>query len=168
MLVYMVTDIYSTLGTYCIYQKTNNCPFGFKSGSITWDDEKDNNKNKENGTLPKVDLHIHSQTKIYFCCRNDGYKTIPINLPAGSPFYLFAHKTLSCQQVKWAVATSEWIEYDTEDDNNQDSVSASAPYVKTEYPGLKIYYCYYTSKMLIVLTLLCVIPLFLCSNLVSM
>lgn len=139
------------VGTYCIYKGTyGNCPLDFTGGSVTWEDEDDHNRNCHQGTLPLGSYYIN-QTTIFFCCRSDGPKAISINLPTTSPFYLLAHKYKSCQQVRLAVATSEWIYYDTEDDNGKryNSIKPPAPYISEKKSGYKVYYCYYRSKFFI-------------------
>jgi hypothetical protein len=146
------------IGTYCIYQRTSPCPKDFKSGSVTWEDEFQNNRNKKKGFLPKTEhVGLTSVTKIFFCCRNDGLKTTPMVLPTASPFYLLAHLSDECQQVRWAVSTSEWIYYDTEDDDNgYDSVQNPAPYgaLLPVESGHKIHYCYYTSEIFLYILIL--------------
>ncbi|KAL9962475.1 hypothetical protein ACROYT_G031580 [Oculina patagonica] len=73
-------------GQYCIFKK-RNCPKGFGEGYIKWDDEDYLNRNRKSGTLP--DGEYRRDTKIYYCCRNDGFATNAINLPTDSPFVLF-------------------------------------------------------------------------------
>lgn len=54
-----------------------------------------------------------------------------------------AYESAACQQVKWAQASSEWIRFDTEEDD--DEYGGAYPYGA----GLNdhtIHYCYYTSK----------------------
>ncbi len=47
--------------------------------------------------------------------------------------------------VKWAVATVEWIYYDTEHFNNKDKVNGAYPY-KAGKKHPTIYYCYYRGE----------------------
>lgn len=111
-----------------------------KSGYITWDDEDWFNKNNKGGVLP--DGVYDKNTKLYYCCRTDGNKTEPIELPTSKPFFLVAYESAACQQVKWAQASSEWIRFDTEEDG--DGYGGAYPYGA----GLNdhtIHYCYYTS-----------------------
>lgn len=66
-------------------------------------------------------------------------------LPLISPFYLKAYNSSECQRVQGAIATHEYIRYDTEDDSNIDKENGSHPYGG----GLNnhnISYCYYKSK----------------------
>ena len=48
------------------------------------------------GILP--DGEYSSNTKIWFCCRNDGSPANPLKLPSSAPFYLFKVGE-ECQQV---------------------------------------------------------------------
>ncbi len=100
--------------------------------------------NNKDGTLPDG-IYIHN-TEIKFCCKTDGDKADPILLPAKSSFYLLAYKSAKCQMVKWAVATVEWIYYDTENVSNTDGDQRGGSYPYNS--GKKhptIYYCYYKS-----------------------
>lgn len=126
-------------GKYCIYKK-GSCPSGLQPGHITWDDENVFNKNNKGGVLP--DGVYDRNTKIYYCCRTDGNKTEPIELPTDKPFFLVAYESAACQQVKWAEANSEWIRFDTE--GNGDGYGGAYPY-GAGMNDHTIHYCYYTS-----------------------
>ena len=119
-----------------------------KSGYVFWDDEDLNNINDKGGTLPDGEYDIYryvKNTKIYFCCRTDGNKNDPILLPSKSPFFLLAYKSEKCQMVKWAIASVEWIYYNTEHLNNDDHGVEAYPYeAGKKHPT--IYYCYYRGK----------------------
>lgn len=126
-------------GKYCIYKK-GSCPTGFQNGYITWDDEDWFNKNNKGGILP--DGVYGSNTKIYYCCRTDGNKVEPIELPTIKPFFLVAYGSASCQQVMWAQASSEWIRFDTEEDD--DGYGGAYPY-GAGMNDHTVHYCYYSS-----------------------
>ena len=84
----------------------------------------------------------NTDTGIQFCCRADGNNNKPVVLPTKKPFYLLAYKLRECQMVKWMVSTLEWIYYDTEHWNNNDTRGGAHPYnAATQHPT--IYYCYY-------------------------
>ena len=141
-------NILST-GKYCIYEKNYQCPAGLESGYVFWDDEDDNNSNKKDGTLPDGVYHYtaggYRDTKIRFCCRTDGDQNDPVLLPSQTPFVLLAYKSAKCQMVKWAIASLEWIYYDTEYDRNRDDAGGAFPFqAGIEHPT--IYYCYYRGK----------------------
>lgn len=128
-------------GEYCIYQKGKSCPAGMSSGSVFWDDENanGNNKNAKNGSLPEG--VFNEDTKIFFCCQTNGVHSTPIKLPVNKPFYLIAVGPY-CQLVLNTVYILEYIEYDTEDDNNHDKVTSPHPFgANLVHP--RIYYCYY-------------------------
>lgn len=111
-------------------------------GSVYWDDDDSNNANSKGGILPGGKYDEINDTWIYFCCKTDGNKTDAVLLPTKSPFYLLAYKSAKCQMVKWAVATVEWIYYDTEHTDNNDRVYNAYPYdAGKTHPT--IYYCYY-------------------------
>ena len=135
--------MYST-GRYCIYDY-GRCPTGLTKGYAYWDDNNENNSNGKGGTLPGgVNGHIHD-TQIRFCCRKDGDINDPVLLPSKTPFFLLAYGSAECQMVKWAIASLEWIFFDTEDNQNRDKAAGAYPFEA----GIKhptIYYCYYHGK----------------------
>ena len=45
--------------------------------------------------------------------------------------------------VKWAIATLEWIYFDTEDENNEDHAADTFPFDAGK-KNPRIYYCYYS------------------------
>ena len=115
------------------------------TGLIKWDDENDNNKNEKSGTLPRG--NYKKNTKIEFCCRTDGDKKDPISLPILTPFYLLAYESAECQQVKWAMASVEWIQFDNEDTDNKDTIEEAHPYdARVDNSTHRIYYCYYKGE----------------------
>ena len=130
-------------GKYCIYKKGGSCPISLTSGYIRWDDEDNNNKNNQTGTLP--DGVYDCNTKIEFCCRTDGDKNNPVSLPTLKPFFLLAYDSAECQQVKWAVVSVEWIRFDNEDSSNADDQGGSHPH-GAGIDNHKIHYCYYQGK----------------------
>ena len=119
------------------------CPTGFTSGYVYWDDDDNLNKNGDGGRLPKGEYD--DNTKIYFCCKTNGDKDDPILLPSKSPFYLLAYESAKCQKVKWAVNNVEWIKFDTEHWRNEDDRGGAYPYEAGKtHPT--IYYCYYRGE----------------------
>ena len=112
---------------------------GFIEGSVYWDDEDNNNKNEYHGTLP--DGEYGRDTKIYFCCRTDGFATNAIILPTSRPFVLFMAGK-QCQYVKGMNVKKEYFAWDTEDLSNKDSTSGSVP-SGDKGRFLTLNYCYY-------------------------
>ncbi|XP_078352616.1 uncharacterized protein LOC144637424 isoform X2 [Oculina patagonica] len=137
---FCIKDQLADDGKYCIYKGRRQCPPGLTSGDVFWDDEDKWNSNNYEGTLP--DGRYDHNTWIYFCCKTDGDKDDPVLLPAKSPFYLLAYESAKCQMVKWAMATVEWIYYDTEDWNNGDGVTGAYPHEAGKIHPT-IYYCHY-------------------------
>ncbi|XP_048576214.1 uncharacterized protein LOC5520256 isoform X2 [Nematostella vectensis] len=135
------------VGQYCVYQGEAGCPVGLDSGWVVWDDERNDNgtnRNRRNGTLPKGRYSL--QTKIFFCCSTKGDKRTAIDLPLVSPFYLIAYASSSCQRVRGATATREFIYYETEyyTLSTKNDYGGAHPYrvTRSRY-GHTIYYCYY-------------------------
>ena len=50
--------------------------------------------------------------------------------------------------VKWAIATLEWIYFDTEDENNKDHAADTFPFDAGK-KNPRIYYCYYSGQYII-------------------
>ena len=67
---------------------------GFDEGAIFWNDA---NSRVVRGELPEGDYT--TDTKIYYCCREDGFASNSIYLPTENPFYLLK-KSHQCQKVR--------------------------------------------------------------------
>ena len=61
-----------------------------------WDDEDNDNDNRQTGVYPDGVYNVN--TKMYFCCREDGPPSREIFLPNDNPFYLLK-RFESCQEV---------------------------------------------------------------------
>ena len=86
---------------------------------------------------------------MYYCCSTSGSAQHPISLPLESPFYLIAYGTRTCQAVKGAKSTLEYIYYETEIFTlmSMDDYGGAHPYgVAKGGKGHVIFYCYYTRK----------------------
>ncbi|XP_068677018.1 uncharacterized protein [Montipora foliosa] len=127
-------------GKYCVYKKGNACPLNLSPGGVKWDDENTANMNRNEGTLP--DGIYDSDTYIEYCCSTSGDRNVPISLPTLKPFFLLAYGSAECQQVKWAVASQEWIRFDNEDRGNTDSEWGLYPH-GAGIRNHNISYCYY-------------------------
>ena len=133
-------------GNYCIYKKGAKCPWGLSEGWVLWDNDNGKagvNLNFHSGSIPNG--KYDQDTKIFFCCQTWGSIDHPIELPIDTPFYLIAYKKKLCQEVSKTVHTTEFIRYDTEDDNNHDSQASPYPY-GANFHQPYIYYCYYKGK----------------------
>ena len=137
-------SLFISTGQYCVYKESRGCPTGLTQGAVFWDDDDSYNANSKGGFLPVG--RYDKNTWIYFCCKTDGNKDNPVLLPSRSPFYLLTYKSAKCQMVKWAVASLEWIYYDTEHFNNKDKVTDAYPYNAGKMHPT-VYYCYYRGKI---------------------
>ena len=127
-------------GHYCLYKK-DSCPEGFIKGSVCWDDEDDDNDNKAGGSLPDGDYGRN--TRIYYCCREDGSYRDEIYLPTDKSFYLI-RKGGECQKVHGMTVTEEYVYWDDENHKNDDELTGSHPDDGNENGrNHKLYFCYY-------------------------
>lgn len=91
----------------------------------------------------------HSNRLIYYCCSTRGSAQTPISLPLDSPFYLIAYGGKTCQAVRGAMSSLEYIYYETEYLTllSQNDYAGAHPFGATRDPhGHVIYYCYYRRK----------------------
>ena len=120
---------------------------GFEDGSIAWDDHYGQDNNDVWGILP--DGTYDSNTRIQFCCRNDGADINAILLPISKPFYLIK-KGANCQRVKNTAVTSEYIEIDSSNVcaicDRSWQYSGNHPQNDYEGENNRIYYCYYENS----------------------
>ncbi|XP_078616716.1 uncharacterized protein LOC144884998 isoform X2 [Branchiostoma floridae x Branchiostoma japonicum] len=117
-------------GSYCIL-KLGRCPLGFGWGKLGFPG------GTKAGVVPDGSSD-GATTETEYCCRNDGFASLPIRLPPNPAFYLLRFGG-DCQQVEGMDVREEWIEYmgngyragvipdDSGDDNSQ-----------------KLYYCLYS------------------------
>ena len=135
-------------GQYCIYKKGSICPGGLTEGWMLWDDENGvngTNMNNNSGVLPEGTYK--QDTKIIFCCQTSGKSESAIKLPVDKPFYLISY-TGRCQEVWKTIHTAEYIQYDTENDNNHDNRTKLHP-KGAELSEPRINYCYYQGTIII-------------------
>ncbi|XP_035696652.1 uncharacterized protein LOC118430053 [Branchiostoma floridae] len=117
-------------GSYCIL-KRERCPVGFVWGKLGFPG------GTQTGVVPGGSFDGDS-IDMEYCCRDDGFASLPIRLPLNPPFYLLRFGGY-CQQVEEMNVREEWIEYrgngyragvipdDSGDDNSH-----------------KLYYCLYS------------------------
>ena len=67
-------------------------------------------------------------------------------MPIHDTFFLLAYESLECQQVRWALATREWIYYDTFPGSG-DSWNGARPFGAGTRDGHTIYYCRYRGEI---------------------
>ncbi|XP_068708325.1 uncharacterized protein [Montipora foliosa] len=131
-------------GKYCIYKKGGTCPDGLQEGWVRWDDENTHidYPNSLGGEVP--DGIYGENTVIYFCCSTSGKNSEAILLPHKFPFYLIAFGSSRCQKVLNHKVTSEYLQFDDEDQGNSNAYSHISPFGAGEDPyNNRIYYCYY-------------------------
>lgn len=130
-------------GQYCIAKK-GSCPSGFRSGSLFWDDEDSGNANSVTGVVP--DGSYNGDTRIEYCCRNDGSRSSAIRLPTSNSFILYQYRSRGCQRVAGMNSREISISFDDEDSGNINSCSGSHPY-NTGCSGRNhhLYLCHYSS-----------------------
>lgn len=135
-------------GKYCIFKK-NDCPPKFKEGWIYWDDAApwfSTTIQDVSGTLP--DGEYNRNTKIEYCCRNDGVTHEAVFLPPYQPFFLLKFGD-TCQEVAGMDVSEEWINWSGEKSINRDSTGGLHPTIEREEnpnPFTKLFYCYYVPK----------------------
>lgn len=125
-------------GQYCLFKK-GECPKGFRSGYIRWDDEDKRNRNSYGGSVP--DGAYGPNTVIFYCCRTDGHATNQIYLPTDKPFVLFPY-THQCQYVHGMRVSKEWFRWDTEDFWPSNGSGGSKPHGGVG-KNIDMQYCYY-------------------------
>ena len=116
---------------------------------IYWDDEDDDNENWDSytryrrpGSLP--DGSYGRNTKIYYCCRNDGSPTHSIYLPIDTPFVLIRFDYSPCQHVYGTKSTEEFFRWDCENNSPQSKAERRYPFVEVDGgKNVKVHYCYY-------------------------
>ena len=132
-------------GTYCIYSAGARCPQSegkFYLGYGHWDNQYLLNDSEMKGVLPHGRFVRGGTTGIFFCCQRTQNPNIPMSLPVDQPFYLMAFTSSTCQKVKWATVSPEFVLYDTSDLRNGDKFSVYCPFNATKHDP-KIHYCYY-------------------------
>ncbi|CAH3162231.1 unnamed protein product [Pocillopora meandrina] len=133
-------DLTWSPGQYCLFKK-GDCPEGFKTGFIRWDDENSDNNNNYRGAMP--DGKFTKNTLIEYCCRTDGHAENDIILPTDTPFVLFKSNSHQCQHVQGMRWKEEWFQWDTEDWSfSGNEKMGSVPYGEVGR-NIKLYYCYY-------------------------
>ena len=129
-------------GKYCILRSGNHCPTGFNHGEIYWDDEDRNNGNRHRGTMP--DGVYNRNTRMFFCCRNDGSASTAIILPTNKPFILMpTQHGRVCQAVFGMRVSRQFFRWDDEDSRNKDSKSGVYPLDEGGSKNHKLYFCVY-------------------------
>ena len=138
-------------GTYCIAQKGGTCPDpAFSQGYMYWDDENEGNSNYVENADGLPDGSYDENTRINYCCRNDGSSSDTIVLPSERDFVLLS-PVEECQQVEAMSVKMLEINYDDEDDDNKNNCSPefthplNCIYWCNHSPNYSLFPCYYTA-----------------------
>ena len=126
-------------GSFCIHKLIHqSCPTGFDEGYVYVDAEDTDNAGeaRNNVALNPSDPRFH------FCCQNSGSASNSIQLPTGSAFLLYRFGG-ECQSVQGMSVSEEFIQINSEDSGNVDSVSGSHPDVDRPGSVIKFHLCYY-------------------------
>ncbi|CAL4155136.1 unnamed protein product, partial [Meganyctiphanes norvegica] len=141
-------------GNYCIYRYGHQCPIGFTTGLVNWEDRDLHEDNAHEGFLPDGD-YTDRHTEINYCCRDDGSISDEIVLPTKDPFVLIRN-TLECQKVAGMTAKLQYIKDDTENMDDDSKCIGDYPYIcttnegcmtigdKTKIHDPQVHYCYYS------------------------
>lgn len=127
-------------GTYCI-NRYKDCPLGFSSGLIEWDEEDSVSGSLWGGDLPTGNYYL-TGSDIYYCCRDDSSPSSPVYFPRAKPFYLYRYKG-TCQKIAGMEVSEEFILFDTENTNNGDRYSNSFHPDGYADNNVRIELCYY-------------------------
>lgn len=125
-------------GKYCVFMKGETCPPNFQVGWVYWDEDGD--ANGIYGEVPNG--QYEGNTKIYYCCRDDGYASNELYLPTDKPFYLFP-TSHQCQAVNGMEIIYESFQWDDEDWFNGNDQGGFHPYVEEDSDNTIMYFCYY-------------------------
>ncbi|XP_076465381.1 uncharacterized protein LOC143297094 [Babylonia areolata] len=129
-------------GRYCILRVNGICPSGFNASFIQFNDAA-NSTGQADGSLPDGQFVDGQDTRMEFCCRDDGFRNTPLNLPNTQPFVLLlTKKGKNCQEVAGMHWTEEYMWFDSLPDNATMSMNGSRPYV-TDDTKFKIFFCHY-------------------------
>lgn len=96
-------------GQYCLYRVGDSCPAGFKEGSIFFDNSNNYDAgpiNDDLGVKMPYD-RIEKDTRIHYCCREDGYIRDDLNLPPTEQFALISTGA-GCHNVRGMSTLMGW------------------------------------------------------------
>ncbi|XP_076438521.1 uncharacterized protein LOC143277529 [Babylonia areolata] len=139
-------DVDWPAGDYCLF-KYGTCPTGFQQGFVQWDDGNVKNHDRLGGTVP--DGVYDTNTKIEFCCRNDGLPTHPLYLPIDRPFYLFRH-VRGCQHVHNMTMHEEVVQWDEAFNwfffgyKDAERIGGSHPFDDGDGDNHRLHFCFYS------------------------
>ncbi len=129
-------------GRYCINRYGGSCPSGFVTGELYFDDEDDGNQNTADSLLP--DGTFNKDTRMQFCCRDDGSISTAISLPTSDSFILYQYISQGCQTVAGMTATEVTVKFDNEDVDNADECNDGPYNPLCASENHEIFMCHYS------------------------
>ncbi|KAJ8303134.1 hypothetical protein KUTeg_019530 [Tegillarca granosa] len=132
-------------GQYCILRKNSNCPEGFESGVVKFDD-RTRGVPYDLTTYPDwlPDGFYMGDTVLTFCCRSDGKVEEPIILPKEHPFVLFmVSGSNECQEVRGMSYELEYFYFDNAEAAGEPYKIGTVPQIKDDDNNTLLYFCYY-------------------------
>ncbi|XP_041366865.1 uncharacterized protein LOC121381595 [Gigantopelta aegis] len=132
-------------GAYCIMRKSGTCPEGFSEGSAIYDDEIRSADQNKTINEPIPDGVFDDNTKFFYCCRDDGFRNDPIDIPNSKPLVLLRYGKWyqHCQEVKGMYATEEKYTFDNHNEGVS-NLTGSYPYISLSYSKYNVHFCYYS------------------------
>ena len=130
-------------GCYCVFSR--ECTAPFQEGMSTWYTETTAPSNVWGGNLPDGTFRNH-RIIIRYCCRCDGDPNVPIILPREQEFYLMTHFKArnSCQLVEGMDVRPEYIQWHTDNSENNNTFTNPVPTGVSNTPYPFIVFCYYS------------------------
>ena len=128
-------------GSFCINRLVSHrCPAGFSDGRA--DVHGENTENQGYGRNSVMSRARREVNYFYFCCQDRGPVQTPISLPTASKFLLYRYGG-KCQAVQGMRVSEEYVQLNTEDNNNVDYLFYSHPDIDQHGTTLKFHLCYY-------------------------
>ncbi|XP_060081866.1 uncharacterized protein LOC132561157 [Ylistrum balloti] len=125
-------------GEYCVSRAGGSCPEGFTNGFLQYADAR---PPITSGTLPDGNFTLHARFE--FCCRSDGNKDSPIELPVSQPFLLWKKNRQGCQKVKGTVSFPQYFEFVNRRMRRLATLQKPLPLLNRRYRKLKLHVCLY-------------------------
>ncbi|XP_069138876.1 uncharacterized protein [Argopecten irradians] len=125
-------------GEYCISRAGGLCPKGFTNGFLQYADSR---SPVTAGVIPDGNFTRH--TKLEFCCRKDGDKYNPIELPISQPFILWKQHAKGCQKVQGAVSFSQYFEFTNQRRTRIPQINRPVPLYRRRQNIMRLSVCLY-------------------------
>ncbi|XP_033750083.1 uncharacterized protein LOC117334514 [Pecten maximus] len=125
-------------GEYCVSRVGGTCPEGFTNGFLQYADAR---PPVTSGTIP--DGNFIKNTKLEFCCRSDGNRNSPIELPVSQPLILWKRNKKNCQKVKGAVSFPQYFEFANQPGKRIAKINRPLPQHKRRQRRVMLHLCLY-------------------------